>query len=186
MSEATFNLLLFVTGAALLGWLSRKTLFVPGSHGFYRYFGWLSILALVVMNRKVWGNDPWSIRQLICAPMMWGSLALVIAGVVALKRHGKPSPERGEAVLYDFEKTTTLVTEGVFRYIRHPMYSSLVLLLWSAFLQNPSLPGLAIGVLGTVLFMLTAQADEKECLGYFGPDYADYMKRTWRFLPYIY
>ena len=32
---------------------------------------------------------------------------------------------------------------------------------------------------------LTATTDERECLAYFGPEYAAYMQRTKRFIPFL-
>jgi protein-S-isoprenylcysteine O-methyltransferase Ste14 len=38
----------------------------------------------------------------------------------------------------------------------------------------------------SLLLLLTALADERECLDYFGPAYAEYMRRTRRFIPGIF
>lgn len=186
MSDSTVSALLFAGGAGLLAWFSRRSLRLPGSHGFYRYFGWLAILALAVLNRARWGSDPLSSRQLLAAQLMWASLAFVVLGAAALKRYGAPDGSRDDETLYRFERTTALVTQGIFRLIRHPMYSSLLLLLWSVYLQDPSWTGAAIALLGSLSFLLTAVADERECLRYFGPAYADYMKRTRRFIPWLF
>lgn len=183
MSDTTADLLLFAAGAAVLVWLSRKPLRAPGSHGFYRFFGWLAILGLVVLNRRPWGEDPFSPHQLASWALMAGSIGLVVAGVRALKQHGKANAMRADAALYEFESTTELVTTGIFRHIRHPMYASLLLLTWGAFCQAPSAFGAAIAVFGSLCFLLTARADERECLEYFGPAYAAYMQRTRRFVP---
>ncbi len=48
------------------------------------------------------------------------SIFLAIAGFTLLKSRGRPQGH--------FEYTTALVTDGVYRYIRHPMYASLFLL----------------------------------------------------------
>jgi protein-S-isoprenylcysteine O-methyltransferase Ste14 len=44
---------------------------------------------------------------------------------------------KGDAI----EKTTILVTTGAYRYIRHPLYSSLLFLAWGIFFKAPSWPG---------------------------------------------
>ena len=47
--------------------------------------------------------------------------------------------------------------------------------------------GLAVAAVSTLFLGLTATADERECLAYFGQPYADYMRRTpRRFFPGIY
>ena len=91
-----------------------------------------------------------------------------------------------DPALLEFEKTTSLVDSGIYRYIRHPMYSSLLFLAWGIFLKHPG-AGLFAVVLFTSLSLLeTALTDEKECVAYFGNTYKDYMKRTSRFIPFIF
>jgi protein-S-isoprenylcysteine O-methyltransferase Ste14 len=48
--------------------------------------------------------------------------------VILMKKMGKPEPDRNEETLYQFERTTELVDKGIFKYIRHPLYSSLLFL----------------------------------------------------------
>lgn len=176
----------FAAGSAGLGWLSRKPLRQPGSHGFYRFFAWEAILGLVVLNRRVWGGDPTSPHQLAAAVLLALSILLALTGLLTLRYLGKPDTRRDDGSFYEFEKTTRLVTGGIFGYIRHPMYASLLALAWGGFLQDPSLAGVALGVLASAFLWLTATTDERECLAYFGQPYADYMQRTKRFVPYLF
>ena len=50
-----------------------------------------------------------------------------------MKRIGKPDKKRNTKNLYQFEQTTELVDKGIFKYIRHPLYSSLIFLTWGIF-----------------------------------------------------
>jgi len=180
------QLLPFVAGSALLLWLSRRPLRQPGSHGFYRFFAWECILGLVVINRPVWGEDPYSPHQFASWLLMLASIGLVIAGLVALRRHGGADRRRDDGSLYEWEKTGDLVTSGIYRWIRHPMYASLLALTWGAFLQSPGLVGTVLAIVGSLCLLATARSDERECLTHFGPAYADYMRRSKRFLPYLF
>jgi protein-S-isoprenylcysteine O-methyltransferase Ste14 len=179
------DLALFLAGSAILAWLSRKPLRHPGSHGSYRFIAWECILALVVLNRGPWGEDPFSTHQLASWLLMAASIALVAAGHSALRSAGRADASRSDAALYAWEGTTALVTTGIFAHIRHPMYASLIALAWGAFLQAPSSPGGAIAATATVFLLLTARADERECLAWFGQPYADYMRTTRMFIPGI-
>lgn len=180
------ELILFLAGSAVIVWWSRKPLSKPGSHGFYRFFAWEAILGLLVMNREVWGSDPYSPHQLASWLLMMSSIALVAIGVATLQRDGAPDTKRDDGSFYEFEKTTQLVSHGIFAYIRHPMYSSLLALAWGAYFQNPNLVGSAIVLVASAALWLTATTDEKECLAYFGQEYADYMRRTKRFVPFLF
>ena len=113
------------------------------------------------------------------------SLLLVYQGVVALRRHGQASEQREAPGFYTFEKTTALVRSGIFAYIRHPMYASLLALAWGAYFQGPSRIGALVALAGSIFLVLTAKADEQECLRYFGRQYAKYKQQTWMFIPYL-
>ena len=131
-----FHALAFVVLSAVLVYVSRGALRQPDSHGFYRFFAWECILALVLLNLPVWGHDRLAPHQLLSWALLIGSVWLPIHAVRLLKRLGKPTPERADAALYAFEKTSALVTSGAFRYIRHPMYTALMLLAWGAFFKQ--------------------------------------------------
>jgi len=65
------------------------------------------------------------------------------------------------------------------------MYASLLYLTWGAFFQNPSLLGFCLAVMATIFLILTAKADENECLQYFGFEYRAYMRQTKMFIPFL-
>ncbi|MDM0054136.1 methyltransferase family protein [Variovorax fucosicus] len=180
-----FHALAFVLLSAVLVYVSRGPLRQPGSHGFYRFFAWECILALVLLNLPVWDRDPLAPHQLLSWGLLIASAWLPIHAVRLLKRLGKPTQERADAALYGFEKTSSLVTSGAFRYIRHPMYTALMLLAWGAFLKQFSWLGLGLVLAATALLFVTALRDERECLQHFGEAYRTYMRGTRRFIPFV-
>jgi protein-S-isoprenylcysteine O-methyltransferase Ste14 len=179
------DLIIFLAGTVVVVWLSRKPLRKPGSHGFYRFFAWEAILGLIVLNRGVWGDDPYSPHQFTSWLLMLLSMFLVVEGTRTLRRDGAANAQRDDGSFYEFEKTTRLVSHGIFGYIRHPMYASLLALAWGAFFQDPSVVGAIIAGFASFALWLTAMTDERECMAYFGQDYAQYMKRTKRFIPFL-
>jgi len=174
------DLPLFLVGTALLLCFSWKPLRHPGSHGFYRFFAWEAILALIVMHRNCVGG------QVISQTLLIVSLLFLALGYGALIGRGRADDQRADAALYGWEKTTTLITGGIFGLIRHPMYSSLLALDWGMFFRAVSTPGLALALLATFFLQRTAAAEELECLAYFGDQYEAYMHRTRRFIPFVY
>lgn len=166
--------------------ISWKSLTHPRSHGFYRFFTWEAILASFLLNAKFWFYKPLAWNQIIAWLLLFLSLIPLALGIHSLRTRGKPVGQReGDPSLLAFEKTTTLVTSGIYRYIRHPLYSSLLLLTWGIFFKSPSLPGGILPVLSTLFLVLTAKTDEDECVHFFGTQYAEYMKNTKMFIPYI-
>lgn len=186
MNPWLIDLFILLSGTAVLLWLSRKALRNPGGHGFYRFFAWEGILALFVLNHRPWGEQPFSPHQIVSWLLMSLSIYLVISGYRALRQQGLASTERQDGALYEFEKTTTLVTSGIFKHIRHPMYASLLALTWGAYFQAPGVPGAVVASLSSLFLLLTAKSDERECLAYFGESYAVYMKKTRGFIPHVY
>jgi len=179
--------LLFSLGTLILTYISRASLRIPRSHGFYRFFAWESILALFLLNVNFWFRDPFTWHQLIAWTLLLASLIPLAFGVQSLRTRGKPAENReGDPSLLAFEKTTQLVTTGIYRYIRHPLYSSLLLLGWGIFFKSPSLLGGGLAALMSFLLVNTAASEERECVQFFGREYLEYMKETRRFIPFIY
>jgi len=180
------TLVLFVAISGLLLYISWKSLRVFRSHGFYRFFAWEAILALILINGGAWFSDPLSVQQIVSWICLVLSLILLGYGVYQLKQMGKPSSQRQDGTLLDFEKTSALVTSGIYHYIRHPLYGSLLFLAWGAFLKEVTLQSALLVVAATVFLVATAKADEAECIRYFGPSYEDYMTRTKMFVPFLF
>ena len=165
--------------------LSWRTLFQVNSHGFYRFFSWECIIWLFVSNYPYWFDNPFSSKQWISWILLFISVYLVISGTLLMKKKGKPGKSRNEKPLYAFENTTELIDGGIFRYIRHPLYSSLLFLIWGIFFKHTTTLLFCVSVVSTVFLFLMAIADEKECIRFFGDAYKVYMKRTKRFIPFI-
>lgn len=165
--------------------ISWRTLFNFKTHGFYRFFSWECILWLLVSNITFWFKNPFSINQVFSWIFLFYSVYPVMAGTLLLKKARKADQIREEKELYQFEKTSELIDTGIYKLIRHPLYSSLLFLTWGIFLKNMTGLLLIISLLSSVFLYFTARFDEKECIAYFGEKYCDYMKRTKRFIPYI-
>jgi protein-S-isoprenylcysteine O-methyltransferase Ste14 len=165
--------------------LSWRTFRFPDSHGFYRFLAAEAILALIIVNALAWFDDPFTPRQLISWLLLLGSLVLAVHGFVLLHRLGKPKATNGHSADFAFEKTTTLICTGAYKYIRHPLYVSLLLLTWGAFLKHVTLVSLLLAAGVTVFLIATALAEEKENLVRFGEAYVTYAKTTKRFIPFL-
>lgn len=177
--------LIYFTGSAVLLYISRGALKNPKSHGFYRFFAWQSIWALVMLNHPVEATSSYAPQQLLSSLLLMFSLGLVIHAVILLVRIGKPTQDREDGALLGFEKTSSLVTSGAFKYIRHPMYASLMFLTWGEFIKQVSWPGAFLALAASIFLWFTAKRDEEECSAYFGADYRLYMQKTKRFIPFI-
>jgi protein-S-isoprenylcysteine O-methyltransferase Ste14 len=177
----------FVVVTAILGYVSRASLRSYRSHGFYRFFAWETMTALILLNVDFWLQKPFAWNQIISWTLLFASIVPLVFGVRALLKKGGPKKARPDSPhLLAFERTTQLVTSGVYRYIRHPLYSSLLLLAWGAFFKHISWIGGGLVGVATLFLFLTARADEAECILFFGEEYKSYMQRSRRFIPWLF
>ncbi|TAH40538.1 MAG: isoprenylcysteine carboxylmethyltransferase family protein [Dokdonella sp.] len=120
---------------------------------------------------------PGSLRLILA--VMFGVLgfAIAIAGVVAFRR------SRTTVNPLKPETASELVTDGVYRFTRNPMYlgMALVLIGWAVFLSTPA------SLLGVVLFMafidrFQIRPEERAMRGLFGEAFSAYASRVRRWL----
>ncbi|HET7012007.1 MAG TPA: isoprenylcysteine carboxylmethyltransferase family protein [Anaerolineales bacterium] len=170
------SLIVFLLGALGLAVVWRRHLAAPSTHGFYRYFAFVGILALACRQALAWFQDPVSFRQLTSWLLLASSLALALTAGATLRRLGRPAGA--------IEPTKALVTEGIYRHIRHPLYASLILLAAGAWLKQVDWISTALMV-GTFLAVLaTARTEERELEAQFGDAYLSYRRQTGGFLPF--
>jgi protein-S-isoprenylcysteine O-methyltransferase Ste14 len=77
-----------------------------------------------------------------------------------------------------------IVTDGAYRWVRHPFYTSYLLLYLAAVLAFPHWGTIALAAYMLVALNITAAGEEKRLsASAFGAEYRDYIGRTGRFLP---
>ena len=180
------NLTLFLIFSLPIVAISRRSLFNLRGHGFYRFISWECILWIFIKNYQYWFSNPDTINQVFSWLFLFISLSVLIPGVISLKRRGDQSMKRNDINLYEFEKTTQLVDTGIYKYIRHPLYSSLLFLTWGICMKNPTAVVIVVSIISTAALLITAMLDEKECISYFGEKYKKYMQGTKRFFPFMF
>ena len=181
-----FKVIVFIVASVGLVWRSWSSLRDYRSHGFYRFLAWEAILVLVLLNLDYWFHEPFSIHQIVSWFLLIISLFLVIHGFQLLRMVGKPDSKRNDPSLVGIERTTELVTLGAYRYIRHPLYSSLLFLAWGVFFKHPSWAGISLAVITTFFLTMTAKIEQAENIRFFGAAYQSYMKQTKMFVPFLF
>jgi len=180
------RVVIFVAASATLALVSRRSLAVPRSHGFYRFFAFELLLGLVLLNAPGWFREPLAIHQLASWAVLAASTGLAIEAFRLILKVGRPAQGAAQGTNVWFENTTTLVGVGIYRLIRHPMYASLMGLGWGTFLKHPGGLGLALALGASGFLVATSVAEERENVAKFGGAYSAYMKTTRRFVPYLF
>ena len=118
-------------------------------------------------------------------PMWTGWIgAVVFAAAVWLLWRSHVDLGRNWSPTLQVSEVHTLITQGVYRHIRHPMYAAHWL--WAVaqiLLLHNWIAGPALLVCFVPLYVLRVPREEQMMLDHFGDEYRAYIKRTGRVLP---
>jgi len=176
---------LFV-GSVIITAISWRSLKDPRCHGFYRFFAFEFLLVLIILNVSFWFTDPFSWNQTISWPLLLCALMLIIHSADLIFILGLSEGSVPYSPNLPFENTTRLLIIGAFRFIRHPMYASVILLAWGVAMKNPSPQSLCLAFVVTIFLYATAKVEERENIERFGEEYREYMKKSRVFIPFVF
>jgi len=146
-------------------------------HGLFRFFAFECIFIIIVMNSSVWFKEPFSPPQIISWFLLVISIYSASTGFYLFYKLGKPEDQ--------MEETVNLVTIGIYKYIRHPLYLSLITGGFGAMMKDPGTIQIILGCINFIALYVTARVEEKEMIAKFGNEYEAYMKKSRMFIPFI-
>ena len=113
-------------------------------------------------------------------PLLILQIAGVILGIWAIVIMGIKNTNVAPLVKQD----ARLVMNGPYAFIRHPMYSAVLLTIWPLILDQYSLLRLTAGLILTVDLIVKMLYEERLLKRHFAV-YETYMKRTKRLIPFV-
>jgi protein-S-isoprenylcysteine O-methyltransferase Ste14 len=75
-----------------------------------------------------------------------------------------------------------LITGGIYGWLRHPIYTAIIVLVLGLFLRKPTI-AIGIAAVVVVVFLMVKARFEQVLLRARYPEYADYQRRTWGIIP---
>src|ERR1700730_7576936 len=115
-------------------------------------------------------------------PLLGGSLCLVLGLWLFHRSHADLGTNW--SITLQVREKHQLITHGVYRWVRHPMYSALLIYSLGQALAVPNwLVGPSYGVAMILLIALRVGPEERMMLEVFGKDYETYMATTKRLIP---
>jgi protein-S-isoprenylcysteine O-methyltransferase Ste14 len=110
--------------------------------------------------------------------------AVVMVGALLLFWRSHSDLGENWSISLEIRKGHQLVTHGVYRWIRHPMYAAIWLfsLAQGLLLQN-WLAGWSAFVAFAIMYFFRITKEERMMTEFFGPQYSDYQQRTGRLFP---
>jgi protein-S-isoprenylcysteine O-methyltransferase Ste14 len=91
----------------------------------------------------------------------------------------------GTLALAVASRRSLLVREGAYPTNRHPMYTSLPLLVGGILLKRVSVRAVALALAAAACLVATALLEEPDDVRAFGPEDAAYAQATRRFIPHV-
>ncbi len=178
----------FICGILIRGWYGRK--YPQDRRAVYRkeglFTGLLASLTGIGMALPLFSMfTTWFAFANYNAPVWpgWiGTVTLVAAVFLLWKSYADLG--YNWSVTSEIKQGQTLVTHGVYRFARHPMYGGY--LLWGvsqALLIHNWLTGLAHLAVFMLLYVVRVPREEKMMLEHFGEAYSRYMSQTGRIIP---
>ena len=114
-----------------------------------------------------------------------GTIVLLGALILFFQTHRQLG--RSWSVTLEIRENHGLVTDGIYRFVRHPMYSAYFLWVLSQALLLPNWIAGPSGLVGFgTLFAFRVRREEQMMLDAFGDEYAAYATRTKRIIPGVF
>jgi protein-S-isoprenylcysteine O-methyltransferase Ste14 len=198
LSQLSMNLLKHPTGViffvgfivylSIRGYYARRAKQVPKVH--WQIDGLETFLLLLVIPSSgllplVYLFTPWLSFADYRVPTFvhWLGVALMAPGLWLFWR-SHADLGRNWSVSLEVCKEHQLITDGVYRFIRHPMYAAIILLSVAQALVLPNwLAGWSALATFSVMYLLRTPREELMMSQVFGQEYRDYMNKTGRLIP---
>ncbi len=134
------------------------------------FAGAVVCLVWLALKHALFGAGPVTISIQVAAAllMIWARLTFGLRSF-----HASANPTAGG-----------LVTNGPYRFIRHPIYAAVLYFLWAGYAAHPAFINLPVALLASALLGVRMWAEERLLLGMY-PEYAVYARRTRRALPFL-
>jgi protein-S-isoprenylcysteine O-methyltransferase Ste14 len=124
-------------------------------------------------------------RPLIPAIAILGIVTLCAALLLFYRSHADLG--RNWSISLELRSEHRLVSSGIYRLIRHPMYSSFFLMAVAQLMLLPNWFAGATGLVGVaMLYAFRIRQEERMMMERFGAEYRDYMARTARLIPWLF
>jgi protein-S-isoprenylcysteine O-methyltransferase Ste14 len=111
---------------------------------------------------------------------------VTLCGALLLFYRSHADLGRNWSISLELRSEHRLVSSGIYRFIRHPMYSSFFLMAIAQLMLLPNWFAGATGLVGVaMLYGFRVRQEERMMVERFGAEYRDYMARTARLIPWL-
>lgn len=145
---------------------------------FFNLIGLITLGPIFFLSNRI--QDTYVIEQ--NAFIKYFGMVLAAVGVIFGKKSFKTFDTKMFLGLAPMKKET-FRSDGLLKYVRHPMYSAGILILIGYFLFNPKWSALVSVVMIIIYFVVGGYFEERKLIREFGEEYHEYKKRTPMLIP---
>ena len=154
--------------------------FMRGYRFFYNVFAFITFLPVLYLVRALPDAPLYSVPAPISYAMTLGQGLAAIMLVVGVLQTDTLAFV-GLRQFFEQEKPAQLVTRGLYRLVRHPLYTAGLLFLWLS--PQATVNSFTMYVGATIYILVGAYFEERKLLREFGAAYAEYKARTPMLIP---
>jgi len=113
-----------------------------------------------------------------------GALIFIIGLVITV--NAQMTLKRNYSSMLRIREGHQLITHGIYKYVRHPVYTGTLLRTFAIPIYTTSLLGFLFALVGIPLIIYRIGVEEKMLIEEFSDEYLEYTKATRKLFPYVY
>ena len=148
--------------------------------------GWVYVLIQFIIILLILGlcfrdlgniGDKNSVGSIAGLAISIAGFVLMVVTLISFRQIMTPNP-----VPLD---NSILTTTGIYKYVRHPMYSSVLFSLLGVVIYFKSISGFTVWIIGVIFIIYKIRFEEHNLIKRF-PDYTAYSNKSKKLIPFIY
>jgi protein-S-isoprenylcysteine O-methyltransferase Ste14 len=169
--------------AIILPYLKKKT----GASNFrkqdvfFQVSGLMLLIAILIVSCGNLDDTMFSIKS----PMNFVGVIMFIIGLI-ISISAQVTINTNYSWTLEIREGHTLVENGLYKYVRHPIYLGTFIRVIAIPIYTSSFSGFLLGLLAIPVLNYRISIEERMLVEEFGEDYKLYRKRTWKLFPFIY
>jgi methanethiol S-methyltransferase len=149
----------------------------------YNFIAFVSLIPVLILQFSVEKTPLWQVSdyeqvigKFIC---VWGVI------FIATALQGYDLGEFSGFDLANDNKPQELKTDGLLKYMRHPIYFGILLLVWGLFIADASTRNLTGAIAVTIYLLVGIYFEEKKLVETYGEAYQNYQKQVAMLIPFL-
>ncbi|MBW7917959.1 MAG: isoprenylcysteine carboxylmethyltransferase family protein [Anaerolineales bacterium] len=146
----------------------------------FNVFSFLTFLPILYLVAALPDARLYSVSAPLSYAMMFGQGVMVILLIVGVFQTGMLT-FAGLRQLIEGERPPKFITNGLYRFVRHPLYTAGILFLWLS--PQVTVNSFTLYIAAMIYIFIGAYFEERKLAREFGAAYAEYRSKTPMFIP---